>query len=162
MCEMTHLCEHSYVKWLIYVSTCEMTHLREHSLILLDMCVYQHMSRMNESCHIWMCHVTYECVTSHINESRRYVVVSAHVTSEWVMSHMNESCHIWMGHVTYEWLISRMNESCYIWMSHVTCEWVMSHINESCHVWMSHATYEWVTSHDFAVTYRRIRALWYE
>jgi len=39
------------------------------------------MSHMNESCHIWMSHVTYE----------------------WVMSHMNESCHIWMSHVTYEW-----------------------------------------------------------
>ena len=34
---------------------------------------------MNESCHIWMSHVTYE----------------------WVMSHMNESCHIWMSHVTW-------------------------------------------------------------
>jgi len=35
---------------------------------------------MNESCHMWMRHVTYE----------------------WVMSHMNELCHIWMSHVTYE------------------------------------------------------------
>jgi len=33
---------------------------------------------MNELCHIWMSHVTYE----------------------WVMSHMNESCHIWMSHVS--------------------------------------------------------------
>jgi len=41
----------------------------------------RHVTHMNESCHIWMSHVTYE----------------------WVMSHMNESCHIWMSHVTYEW-----------------------------------------------------------
>ena len=34
---------------------------------------------MNESCHIWMSHVTYE----------------------WVMSHTNESCYIWMSHVTH-------------------------------------------------------------
>jgi len=28
------------------------------------------MSRMNESCHIWMSHVTYEWVASHMNQSR--------------------------------------------------------------------------------------------
>ena len=44
---------------------------------------------VNESCHIWM----------------------SHVTCEWVMSHMNESCHIWMSHVTYEWVTS------HIWMT---------------------------------------------
>jgi len=37
------------------------------------------MSHMNESCHIWTSHVTYE----------------------WVMSHMNESCHIWISHITH-------------------------------------------------------------
>jgi len=40
------------------------------------------MSHMNESCPIWMSHVTYK----------------------WFMSHMNESCHIWMSHVTCEWV----------------------------------------------------------
>ena len=35
------------------------------------------MSHMNESCLIWMSHVSYE----------------------WVMSHMNESCLIWINHV---------------------------------------------------------------
>ena len=62
---------------------------------------------MNESCHIWMSHVTYERV----------------------MSHMNESCHIWMSHVKYESVMSHMNESC------LTYKWVMSHMNvwnESC------------------------------
>jgi len=125
------------------------------------------MLRINESCHIWMSHVT------HLNESCH--------TYEWVMSHiwmshgthMYESCHTWMSHVThmneschtYTWVMSHMNESyhthewvmSHIWMSHVTymnescytCEWVMAdvcmshvtHMNESCH------TYEWVMSH---------------
>ena len=74
---------------------------------------------MNESCHIWMSHVTYE----------------------WVMSHMNESCHIWTSHVPFEWVMSQMNESCHIWTSHVTYEWVMSHMNES-----RHGTYDEVAS----------------
>jgi len=122
---------------------------------------------MNESCHIWMSHVTYE----------------------WVMWYMNESCHIWMSHVTvtYEWVMSHMNESCYIWMRHVFLSfffgfrrpnlitglsggqapdlplWTqepvpdrrtaaipslrhVSHINESLHLWMSHVTYERIMS----------------
>jgi len=105
---------------------------------------------INESCHIWMVHVSYR----------------------WVLSlRMNESCHIRMARVTYEWIVSRMNESwhTYEWVcsgssahavpqshqryervmsprinSHVTYEWVtsrmvwvVSHMNESCH------TYEW-------------------
>jgi len=120
---------------------------------------------MNESCHIWMIHVTYE----------------------WVMSRMNQSCHVWMSHVTYEWAThftirpsdetysskkkslvkyEAVAESFHMWMSHVTNERVMSRINKSltqplraedqrtnesceegngsCLVWMSHFTYEWV------------------
>ena len=83
------------------------------------------MSRMNESCHVWMSHFSYE----------------------WVISRMNESCHVWMSHVTYEWVVSRMNESCLIWMSHVSYKWVMSHMIVSCLTWTSHLLYEWVTSH---------------
>jgi len=118
---------------------------------------------LNEACHIWMRHVTYE----------------------WGMSHMNEACHIWKRHVTCfhmlneachtmrthiiaeEWcvgesrssnkmvcllIMSRMNESCHtwkshgIWMSRVTYKWILPYMNESCHVWMSHVTYEWVMS----------------
>jgi len=92
---------------------------------------------MNESCHIWMSHVTYEWVVPHMNESCH--IWMSHVTYEWVMSHMNKSHHIWMSHVTYEWVVSHMNESCHIWMSPITYEWVMSHMNESCHIWMSHS-----------------------
>jgi len=56
---------------------------------------------MNESCHIWMSHVTYEWVMSHMDE--------------WVMSHMNESCLIRISYVTYEWVMS------YVWM----CAWLI-------------------------------------
>jgi len=45
------------------------------------------MSRMIESCPIWLSNVPYERV----------------------MSHMNESCHIWMSHVKYAWVMSRAN-----------------------------------------------------
>jgi len=106
---------------------------------------------MNESCHIWMGHVTYE----------------------WVMSHMKESCHLWMSHVTYEWGTSHMNKArfmqlsavCYKWMdiedadtwchgtlmneSCHTHEWAMPHMNVSLytcewfklHIWMNHVTH---------------------
>jgi len=43
---------------------------------------------MNESCLIWLSHVSYE----------------------WVMFHMNESCPICMSHVSYAWVMSHMNE----------------------------------------------------
>jgi len=107
----------------------------------------------NESCHVWMSHVTCGWVMSHMNESCH--IWMSHVTYEWVMSHMNESCHIWMSHVTYwrvcpfsplnsSWpvvtwrekkekicvCVKRAYKSCHMWMSHVTCEWVMSHMNE--------------------------------
>jgi len=86
--------------------------------------------------HLWeagnSCDVAYECVMSHMNESCH--IWMSHVTYEWVMSHMNESCHIWMIHVTYEWVMSHMTEWCHIWMSHVTYAWVMSRMNEWCHV----------------------------
>ena len=84
-----------------------------------------HVARVNESCHVWVSHVTYE----------------------WVMSRVSESCHVWVSHVTYEWVVSRMNESC------LTCLYSFSqtshssffetycirHImDESCHIWTSH------------------------
>jgi len=120
------------------------------------------MSHMNESCHIWMSHVTFEWVMSHMNES--------------FTSHINGSCHIWMGHLTYEWavlshvykththgssvcmghviyegVISHMNKSsCLIWIrltlkdpfpSMSMNDKTMSHIKKSCHTWMSCVTY---------------------
>jgi len=114
------------------------------------------MSCMNGACHIWMCHVTYGGVISHVNLSCH--IWAGNITCEWVTSHMNESRHTWMSHVTYDTDMARMNESChtYEWvvshvrMSHVTslhiwagdftCEWVTSHMKQICRVWMSHVT----------------------
>ena len=133
------------------------------------------MSHGNESCHLWMSHVTWEWVmsqmhaTCHVNE---LVMPQIWVSSIWrVMSRVNESCHMGMCHVTdecvmlhknkpchrfervtCECVMSHVNELCHIWMSHVTYKCVMSHINESHRIWMSHVgmcrvTYEWVMSH---------------
>jgi len=42
----------------------------------------------HDSCSMWMSHITYEWVMSHITHKMM------HVTYEWVMSNMIESCHI--------------------------------------------------------------------
>jgi len=84
------------------------------------------ISRMYESCHICMSHVTYEWVMSRMNESRhthagfaRHFSMKCQIRA-WVMSRMNDSYHVWMSHITYKWVMSPMNESCHVWMSHVT------------------------------------------
>jgi len=81
---------------------------------------------MNESCHIWMSHVTYEQV----------------------MSQTNESCHSWMSHLVtkksfcYSNIVIILNLieqvrclACALVtsMSHVKYEWEISHLNKSCH-----------------------------
>jgi len=78
------------------------------------------VSHMNESCHIWMSHVTRECVTSERH----------------TMSHVNESCHMrtyshmtWLIHVfscdmTHSYVTYRRCSNTR--RSHVTWEWVMS------------------------------------
>jgi len=134
------------------------------------------MLHMDEPCHIWMSHVTYEKVMSQMYESCH--IWMSHVPSNlthlkcdmspvtyvWVMSHTNESSHCWMGHVTYESVTWHMSESCHICMSHVTYEWAMWHMNKSCHIWMSHVTYEWVTygwvmSHDSTYVWYRVATI---
>ena len=63
---------------------------------------------MDESCHIWMSHVTYEWVMSRMNTSttRTSRIFTRLCSSmyEWVMSHMNESYNVEMSNVTYEWV----------------------------------------------------------
>jgi len=104
------------------------------------------LCHMIELRHIWMRHITYECLVamSQITCSARAFMPGRYISHEWVMSHMNESCHVWMHRVTYTWVMSNKNESCHIWMSHVTYECVMSH---TCHIAMSHVTSQWVMSH---------------
>ena len=134
------------------------------------------MSRRNESCHVWMNHVTYESCHTHEwvylllllctlfprallrDLNRKFEKSSFHFLAlartcryEWVMSHTNEA---WLR---FEWVMA------HIWMSHGThmkeswhtYAWVMAHIsmshethiNESWHTQMSHITYEWVMAH---------------
>ena len=102
----THICMSIYIVYTyIYVCTCG---------IHIDICVYVkgvtsnclescHICAMtqlshvkDESCLIWMSHITYErCAMSHVK---------------------HESCLIWMSHATYErWVMSHVkDESCHI------------------------------------------------
>jgi len=81
------------------------------------------MSLINQSCHVWMRHVTYEWVTTHMNE--------------WVISRTNESCHKWTIHVMYEWVMTLCHSYfvSYIWMSHDTVSLICRrvHMNDSPH-----------------------------
>jgi len=54
----------------------------------------------NESCPIWMSHVTYEWVTSHMDEVTAGLPYVA----------------VWMSHVPYEWVTAHLNGALYIWM----------------------------------------------
>ena len=98
MCVMTHsyVCHDLFicVTWLIHI--CDTTFSISLLYITFIYVTWLVMSHVNESCHIWTSHVTYERV----------------------MSHMNESCHMWMSHVTYERVMSHMNESCHIYAVH--------------------------------------------
>jgi len=147
------------------------------------------MSRVHESCRDeWVIsrvnvNVIYAWLISHVDESclvwMSHVTVS-HVLYKWVMSHFihmrYESCisfiiqicnmthpcvrHDSFRHVT--WLIHMCATSSTWDMNHacVTCEcechtcmirirggWVMSCMNESCLIWMSQVSYEWGMSH---------------
>ena len=104
-----------------------------------------------ESCH------TYQRVKSH--------VWMRHITYEWVTSRMNESRHTWMCYVTHEWVrrsceyvvrctLQRTATHCNILQHTPTNQRRIRRIRrrftESCHtqeciqshIWMSHVTYE--------------------
>ena len=110
---------------------------------------------MNESRHIWMGRVTYECVMSHMDAS-----------CDIRTSHMNESVHVRMSHMPCDSF-----ELCDMGFSHVTYHWHMTchcydvpllwHANASrdntCtqhggaavrhDVWTSHIIDKWAMSH---------------
>jgi len=121
---------------------------------------------MNESCHVWMSHVTYQWVMSHMIHSRKMPLIRDMTHSQtrvylasWHDSFINASvwmpliqrqdtlasCRISMSHVTYVWMRGKIHSR--LWMSHVTCGWVMLRINESCHRLMSHVTYQCDMTH---------------
>jgi len=68
-----------------------------------------------------MSHVSYEWVMSRMNET--CLIWMSHVTYEWVMSHMNQSCHTRMSHVTYTRIVL-YDMTCH------SFEWVMSRTHE--------------------------------
>jgi len=59
------------------------------------------MSRLHESFHTQMGHVTYELVVS-----------PGHTKRHRVETYSNASCHTWKYHVSHEWIMSHMNASC--------------------------------------------------
>jgi len=115
-------------------------------------------SNVNESRHVWIICVAYECVVLH-RYCRRTWLTHIAQTLCWVISHMKEVCHIWKSHIQYEFVVSHMNSSyeCVVlhtywrrtWLTHIalTLHCVMSHTNEACHIWKSHSKFEWVMSH---------------
>jgi len=96
MIESCHICERvtSYIYMFTYLHIYKYVHhfSRVNALKMnvtdYSECVWV-MSRMNESCRIWMGHVTYKWVMS------RFRIRMSCATYEGVMSHMNESYHIW-------------------------------------------------------------------
>ena len=84
----TRISAPSYCRWvlLLYVGArifFDITY--SYGIIFIRVCVLC-MSRMNESCHISMNHVTYDSFMSHI-------------MSAFVVSYIYESCHIFISHV---------------------------------------------------------------
>jgi len=92
---------------------------------------------MNESCHVWMSHVTYDWVTSHMNESCHIWMArisSAHLMScQCVTPHVNESCHVPMSHVPFMYprVISHFFN---VWHDSSLIVKRDLHKNESCHI----------------------------
>ena len=79
--------------------------------VMCHICM-SHVSRLNESSHAYEYVKVTEDIAAAIMFSAWFVRASmSRVTYEWVTSRMNESCHIWMSHVTYKWDMSHMNES---------------------------------------------------
>ena len=76
------------------------------------------LSTYDESCHIWMSHVTYERG----------------------MSHINGSCHAWMSYFPHEWVTSHSNGPRYTYESVTSHMNMGSHIQVTSHMWMSHIT----------------------
>jgi len=123
---------------------------------------------MDTSRQIWMCHVTFEWVTSHYDrDSFRSYLSRGDMTNSKVTWHIQVTWQIQKWHDTFKWhdtlksdmthssdithskvtwhiqmhygqVLTHLNASCHFWMCHVTFECVMSLLNASCHFWMGH------------------------
>jgi len=98
ICGMTHsyVTGHSYVTRPIYMRYDSFIRDMPRSYATWPIHTWHDSSicdSMDESCHIWMSHATYE----------------------WAASHMNTACHVWISHVIDDWVMSRMDEGCHVW-----------------------------------------------
>jgi len=164
---------HGYVVWMCRFMHCNTQQRTATHCIayVVWICRFMHMSF-----DMWLHHVTYEGVMSHMNASchtwvRRVTydhVRLLHVPCENVVSHVIASCHIWMRHIwirhvtyevacsmsiccfTYDCIMSHMNASCHIWMRHDTHECVVSRMSATCHIRLLHVPCGYVFSHVIA------------
>jgi len=100
------------------------------------------ISRVNQSCHICISHVTYLnewCYRGRaaLDLNGSYHVWKSHITYKWVISHMNNSWHVYERVMSLrtprsKWVVSCVHES--LWR-------VVPHIIQSCHIWIGHVTY---------------------
>jgi len=102
---------------------------------------------MTESHHIWLRHVTYEWVMSHVTDSKSHMTESWHVYR--VMSHMTEVDLVWLRHATDDWVMVDASRThvCPWGMSQKT--WGMSNmtgsspIRLSLDIWLRKVSYDW-------------------
>jgi len=112
------------------------------------------ISRLNESCPMWMSHVTRDWFISHI-QMFEWKYVSRTVTLEGVMSHMKESCQLWTSHVVHVQKWQGHADVCqrkHVWRTvssgHIFFKYNTYRQNFSLpRPFMSHVAHEWVMPH---------------
>jgi len=142
---VTHVCGLSHMNEFLHVYHTWLIHLWRYPFMCVCVevgCVLETkaIARFERVVSPRIRHVTYEWVTSRMNESR-------HVW--WVTSHMQESCHTWVCHVTYECVIPLMTDS--FVNRHVTYGWVVSQMMRHCADdacrWDVQYTHEYMPTH---------------